>query len=174
MKLTLEFNSMEEFYDELAKIVSGLHLNAESAPKAVPFEQAVDHAALNASAKKTTEIINKAEAKTEETVAVITKQGVTVVDGEKAEEIAEKVLPKEKRDVLAKDPEPVPEVDESYRLEVRRALSKLNAIAKQNGGGKPAQELVKKLGFDKLSDVTLEKLPELMKMAKEALDGGTQ
>lgn len=148
MKMTLEFGSLEEFYDELAKIVSGLHLNAESAPKAVPFEQAVDHAALNASAKKTTEIINKAEAK------------------EEAEE---------------PDPEPAPadtanapEVDESYRLEVRRALSKLNAIAKQNGGGKPAQELVKKLGFDKLSDVTLEKLPELMKMAKEALDGSTQ
>ena len=156
MKLTLEFNSMEEFYDELAKIVSGLHLNAESAPKAVPFEQAVDHAALNASAKKTTEIINKAEAK------------------EEAEEVAEKVLPKEKRDVLVKDPAPAPEVDESYRLEVRRALSKLNAIAKQNGGGKPAQELVKKLGFDKLSDVTLEKLPELMQMAKEALDGSAQ
>ena len=153
MKMTLEFGSLEEFYDELAKIVSGLHLNAESAPKAVPFEKAVDHAALNASAKKTTEIINKAEKKAEE----------------KAEE---------------PDPEPVsadvantantPEVDESYRLEVRRALSKLNAIAKQNGGGKPAQELVKKLGFDKLSDVTLEKLPELMKMAKEALDGSTQ
>lgn len=156
MKLTLEFNSLEEFYDELAKIVSGLHLNAESAPKAVPFEEAVDHAALNASAKKTTEIINKAEAK------------------EEAEEIAEKVLPKEKRDVLAKDPAPAPEVDESYRLDVRRALSKLNAIAKQNGGGKPAQELVKKLGFDKLSDVTLEKLPELMQMAKEALDGSAQ
>ena len=164
MKLTLEFSSLEEFYDELAKIVSGLHLNAESAPKAVPFEQAVDHAALNASAKKTTEIINKAEEKTE------------------AEEIAEKVLPKEKREVLTKDPAPAdtantantPEVDESYRLEVRRALSKLNAIAKQNGGGKPAQELVKKLGFDKLSDVTLEKLPELMKMAKEVLDGSTQ
>lgn len=150
MKMTLEFGSLEEFYDELAKIVSGLHLNAESAPKAVPFEEAVDHAALNASAKKTTEIINKAEKKAEE----------------KAEE---------------PDPEPAPadtanapEVDESYRLEVRRALSKLNAIAKQNGGGKPAQELVKKLGFDKLSDVTLEKLPELMKMAKEALDGSTQ
>ena len=156
MKMTLEFGSMEEFYDELAKIVSGLHLNAESAPKAVPFEEAVDHAALNASAKKTTEIINKAEAK------------------EEAEEVAEKVPPKEKRDVLAKDPAPAPEVDESYRLEVRRALSKLNAIAKQNGGGKPAQELVKKLGFDKLSDVTLEKLPELMKMAKEALDGNAQ
>ena len=150
MKMTLEFGSMEEFYDELAKIVSGLHLNAESAPKAVPFEEAVDHAALNASAKKTTEIINKAEAKEEP----------------------------------APDPEPAPadvantantpEVDESYRLEVRRALSKLNAIAKQNGGGKPAQELVKKLGFDKLSDVTLEKLPELMKMAKEALDGSAQ
>ena len=150
MKMILEFGSLEEFYDELAKIVSGLHLNAESAPKAVPFEEAVDHAALNASAKKTTEIINKAEKKAEE----------------KAEE---------------PDPEPAPadtanapEVDESYRLEVRRALSKLNAIAKQNGGGKPAQELVKKLGFDKLSDVTLEKLPELMKMAKEALDGSAQ
>ena len=156
MKMTLEFSSLEEFYDELAKIVSGLHLNAESATKAVPFEEAVDHAALNASAKKTTEIINKAEEKTE------------------AEEIAEKVLPNEKREVLAKDPAPAPEVDEKYRLEVRRVLSKLNAIAKQNGGGKPAQELVKKLGFDKLSDVTPEKLPELMQMAKEALDGSAQ
>lgn len=157
MKMTLEFDSLEEFYDQLAKIVEGLgkHISTP-APKAVPFEEAVDHAALNASAKKTTEIINKAEEKTE------------------AEEIAEKVLPKEKREVLAKDPAPAPEVDEKYRLEVRRALSKLNAIAKQNGGGKPAQELVKKLGFDKLSDVTLEKLPELMKMAKEALDGSAQ
>lgn len=157
MKMTLEFDSLEEFYDQLAKIVEGLgkHITAP-APKAVPFEEAVDHAALNASAKKTTEIINKAEEKTE------------------AEEIAEKVLPKEKREVLANDPAPAPEVDEKYRLEVRRALSKLNAIAKQNGGGKPAQELVKKLGFNKLSDVTLEKLPELMKMAKEALDEDPQ
>lgn len=145
MKITLNFDSLDDLYDSLNKFLGWSHEMEAEDPKhkkqkAVPFTEAVDHAALNASAMKTTEIINKAEKKIEE---------------------EEKAVP-------------APEVTEDFRVEVRRVLAELNANAKRNGGGKPAQELIKGMGFQKLTDVPLDKLPELMTKAKEALDGAAQ
>ena len=80
------------------------------------------------------------------------------------------------------DPEPAqapeasaPAVDESYRLEVRKVLSKLNALARQAGSAeKPAQKIISAMGYERLTEVPLERLTELMNKAKEALDGAAQ
>lgn len=62
---------------------------------------------------------------------------------------------------------PEPETpDEDYRLKVRAKLAKLN---KQAGNNK-AKELIQGFGVERLTDVSLEDLPELMKRAEEALN----
>lgn len=145
MKITVTFDCIEELLQTLnvkpdEVMAAVMHcgkgkvdvIPEQPAPKAVPFKEAVDHAALNASAKKTTEIINKAEAK----------------DAPAAEK-----------------------VDESFRVKVRQALAELNAQARRAGSdNKPAQDLIHGLGYDKLTDVPLDRLPELMGKAQEALD----
>ena len=57
-------------------------------------------------------------------------------------------------------------VTEDFRVEVRKALAKLN---KQTGKN-TAKKLISSLGFARLTDVPLEKLPELMEKVKEAAD----
>lgn len=59
-----------------------------------------------------------------------------------------------------------PAVTEDLRVDARKALAKLN---KQTGKN-TAKELIKEIGYTKLSDVPLEKLPELMEKVKEAAD----
>lgn len=57
-------------------------------------------------------------------------------------------------------------VDESYRVEVRKALAALN----KKVPGNPAKELIQKTcGVDKLSDAPLDTLRGLMEAAMEAL-----
>lgn len=142
MTITLTFNSLDEFFDQIEayakrRIVVRPKTKPEAAPiadviKAIEEDKAVDHAALNESAKATTEIINKAEAK-EETPA----------------------------------PEPEPEITEDYRKEVRRVLYQL----KQKSGDKEiSMNLIKEFGVNGLSDVALKDLPALMAKAQEALN----
>jgi hypothetical protein len=142
MTITLTFNSLDEFFDQIEayakrRIVVRPKAKPEEAPiadviKAIEEEKAVDHAALNESAKATTEIINRAEAK-EETPA----------------------------------PEPEPEITEDYRKEVRRVLYQL----KQKSGDKEiSMNLIKEFGVNGLSDVALKDLPALMAKAQEALN----
>ena len=59
------------------------------------------------------------------------------------------------------------ELTEDYRVEVRKALAKLN---KQTGEN-TAKVLIGQVGYKKLSDVPLEKLPELMAKVEEAANG---
>lgn len=141
MQITLVFDSLEEFQDQISKYAAKLNGGKAKAPKpeAAPVEDVakviesweqekskpVDHAALNESAKKTTEIINQAEAKEE------------------------------------------PAVTEEYRLEVRQVLYKLN---KETGNKTAATDLIKTFGVKKLTDVPLSDLPALMKKAQEALN----
>lgn len=57
-------------------------------------------------------------------------------------------------------------VDESYRVEVRKALAALN----KKVPGNPARDLIQKhCGVDKLSDAPLDTLQGLMEAAMEAL-----
>ena len=67
----------------------------------------------------------------------------------------------------AEEKKPAPAaVDESYRVEVRKALAALN----KKVPGNPAKELIQKhCGVDKLSDAPLDTLQELMEAAMEAL-----
>lgn len=59
-----------------------------------------------------------------------------------------------------------PEVDEDFRVEVRKALAKLNKKVGKN----MASELIKEFGVEKLTEVALADLPALMDKAKEALN----
>ena len=63
-------------------------------------------------------------------------------------------------------PAPVPQVDESYRVEVRRVLAKLNKKTETN----TATKLIRGFGVEKLTEVALKDLPELMRQAEEALN----
>lgn len=56
-----------------------------------------------------------------------------------------------------------PALTEDYRIEVRRVLADLNKIYK----GNPAKKLIPQVtGFNRLTEVPLEKLPELMEAAR--------
>jgi hypothetical protein len=59
-----------------------------------------------------------------------------------------------------------PEINEDYRVEVRKALAALN----KKKDGNPAKALIAETGYKRLTDVPLDLLPELMEKAKEALD----
>lgn len=68
MQITLVFNSLDELFDQIEayakrRITVSPKAREVAAQMQKADDQAVDHAALNESAKKTTEIINKAEAK---------------------------------------------------------------------------------------------------------------
>lgn len=67
----------------------------------------------------------------------------------------------------AEEKKPAPAtVDESYRVEVRKALAALN----KKVPGNPARDLIQKhCGVDKLSDAPLDTLQGLMEAAMEAL-----
>ncbi len=142
MTITLTFNSLDEFFDQIEayakrRIVVRPKAKPEEAPiadvvRVLEEQKKADLAALNESAKATTEIINRAEAK-EETPA----------------------------------PEPEPEITEDYRKEVRRVLYQL----KQKSGDKEiSMNLIKEFGVSGLSDVALKDLPALMAKAQEALN----
>jgi hypothetical protein len=84
-----------------------------------------------------------------------------------AEQTAKKATAKEAVEKKAKPaPAPEPEVDESYRVEVRKVLAALNKKTGEN----TASKLIKEFGVDKLTDVKLADLPALMAKAKEVRD----
>lgn len=62
--------------------------------------------------------------------------------------------------------EDTPEITEDFRVEVRKALAKLNKKVGKN----MASELIKGFGVEKLTEVALADLPALMDKAKEALN----
>lgn len=66
----------------------------------------------------------------------------------------------------APEPNPAQEIDESYRVEVRKQLAKLNKKTGEN----TASKLIKGFGVDKLTEVALKDLPKLMRQAEEALN----
>lgn len=66
----------------------------------------------------------------------------------------------------APEKEDAPEISEDFRVEVRKALAKLNKKVGKN----MASELIKGFGVEKLTEVALSDLPALMDKAKEALN----
>ncbi len=137
--LTLTFDNA----DELDQYLIGRGKKKAKADL-VPLEdvaEAIKAEELNKSAQKTSDIINKAEAKIE------------------AEAKADKPKPAPKQ-------ADKPEVDESYRVEVRKVLAALNKKTGEN----TASKLIKELGKEKLTEVALSDLPGLMAKAQEQLD----
>ena len=83
-----------------------------------------------------------------------------------------KVETKKKAEPAPAEPAPepaedAPQVDESYRLELRKVLSDLN---KKVGGNKARELILAYNDTGKLTDVALADLPLLMAKAQEALD----
>lgn len=69
----------------------------------------------------------------------------------------------------AEDPpfeEQAPAITEDFRVEVRKAMGDLN----KKTGKNTAKKLIAEIGYTRLTDVPLEKLPELMDKVKEAAD----
>lgn len=69
--------------------------------------------------------------------------------------------PKEEKPAAA----PTAALTEDYRVEVRKTLSQLN----KQTGRRAATGLIKAAGYDRLTEVPLEKLPGIMQAALEAL-----
>lgn len=111
----------------------------------------------------------------------ITKDGITFSDGsisrtspvlnpsmiDKAVEVAAEEVKAEQE---APDPEPEeakaePELDENFRLKVRKALASLNKMKT----GNPAKKLIEATGYKRLTEVPLELLPDLLEKAEEAM-----
>ena len=90
-----------------------------------------------------------------------------VVEAIKEQEKAEKPAPAPKPEAEAPAADEKPAVDESYRLEVRRTLSKLNKMEGHKG---EAIALIKTFGVSRLDDVALNDLPALMQKAEEAIN----
>ena len=136
MKITLQFDGLEDLYSTLNEFLGMDRDLRNASQKAVPFKDAVDHA------EQTAKDLNESAKKTT------------------AKEAAEKKA----KPAPATDPEP--EVDESYRVEVRKVLAALNKKTGEN----TASKLIKEFGVDKLTDVKLADLPALMAKAKEVRD----
>lgn len=62
--------------------------------------------------------------------------------------------------------ETAPAITEDFRVEVRKAMGDLN----KKTGKNTAKKLIAEIGYTRLTDVPLEKLPELMDKVKEAAD----
>lgn len=77
-----------------------------------------------------------------------------------------KMAQEEAEDVKTEEPASAPEIDESVRVEVRKMLATLNKMQT----GNPAKKLIAATGYNRLTDVPLELLPDLKKAAEEALN----
>lgn len=140
MKITVQFESLEEFQ----KFIGAAGEVAEEKKEKKPLTSKE----LNASAQKTADIINAAEAKEE---------------AEKAEKKKKKAEP------VPFDEDTKEEEDKTdyaaLRVECRKVLAELNKATGKN----TASELIKKRGAEKLTGVKDKDLEGLMAEAREAL-----
>lgn len=143
MKIVLTFDSFDEFQDQVAGYAARL-AEMKAKKTLVPLE------AVAESCKKLNE---KLQAEQEP----VTVAPENVPDPEPAQAPAEAPAADDK-----------PDIDEkSYRLEVRRVLSKLNKMEGHKG---EAVELIKTFGVSRMDDVALADLPALKKKAEEIIN----
>lgn len=137
MRIVLTFESFDEYMDHLTRFVQK-YITVKTKEK-----------------KPASELVPL-----EDVVKVLESEAKkTVIAEEKVEKVEEKVETPKTDDA--------PAVDESFRLEVRKTLAKLNKIPGRKGA---AVELIKQFGVSRLDEVALADLPALMQKAKEALD----
>lgn len=159
MKITLEFNSIEELMAS-AKQLEKLALEHEVGVTAMAEDKKKTLTAkeLNESAKKTAEIINAAEAKMDAEKAEKKAKAKKEVPFDEDEEPEGEIKPIKKKEE--------PKVDyDALRVECRKVLAALNKATGKNSAG----EIVKSHGAQKLSEVEDMFLPALLEEAKEAL-----
>ena len=141
MRITVEFNSMEEFLQHVA--VDG-SLRTE-----------VTHFIRGAQNRpewpKETKKAEEVPAEAEETPTTPAEAAPVAIPWEKPEDAVEAKVPK---------------ITEDFRYEVRKTLAALNKVQ----AGNPAKALIAEIGYKRLTDVPLELLPGLMEKAKEAMN----
>lgn len=140
MKITVQFESLEEFQ----KFIGAAGEVAEEKKEKKPLTSKE----LNASAQKTADIINAAEAK------------------EEAEKKAKAEKPKKEEVPFDENKKEEDKTDyAALRVECRKVLAELNKATGKN----TASELIKKRGAEKLTGVRDTDLEGLMAEAREAL-----
>lgn len=140
MKITVEFNSMEEFLQHVA--VDG-SLRTE-VTHFIPGAQ-------NRPEWPKAETVEEVPAEAAGTPITPAKDAPVAIPWEEPQNTVE-----------AK----APEVTEDFRIEVRKTLAALNKVQT----GNPAKKLIAEIGYKRLTDVPLELLPGLMEKAKEAMN----
>lgn len=148
MKITVEFDSLEEFQkhitfgNEIKITDEGIFVR----PSHVPPGQSME---------ERTNVVMTPDIKADE-IATGTEKPAEKAQEEPAEEKTEDSAPFEEK----------PKIDESYRLEVRKKLAALNKLQT----GNPAKALIMETGYKRLTDVPLDLLPRLMEKAEEAMN----
>lgn len=141
MKITIEFNSMEEFLQHVA--VDG-SLRTE-------VTHFIPGAQNRPEWPKETKKAEEVPAEAEKTPTTPAEAAPVAIPWEKPEDAVEAKAPK---------------VTEDFRVEVRKTLAALNKVQ----AGNPAKALIAEIGYKRLTDVPLEALPGLMEKAKEAMN----
>lgn len=100
--------------------------------------------------------------KDESPVKVWSEEAETT-DSVPAEAKVEEEGPAPAEEAPAPAKEEKPRLDESLRVEARKALADLN----KRTGKNTAKEILKGLGFNSLKEVPLERIPEVMTIARE-------
>ena len=157
MKITIEFNSLEEFDSFRGTQTTGeigylKPLPCVNVPTNEPEPAMVDAYSLEPEPVKV-------EANSSEP-APVEKEEPALIDEE----------PTFIQDIPEDEPAPEAEVDyELLRLETRKVLAELNRTV----SGKPAQNLIKAMGYKGLTEVPGERLQELKVTAQKMLEGVT-
>ena len=152
MQITFTFDSLEEMQKAVTDMARQFGNPLAGGYFEVKFPKEEKAADPNATTQRTADIINRAEKKAAK---------ADYPDPDPAEPEADPAP------APAEEKKPAPAaVDESYRVEVRKALAALN----KKVPGNPARDLIQKhCGVDKLSDAPLDTLQGLMEAAMEAL-----
>ena len=159
MNITITFNDLNDITDgveQLGRLVRGYAdlLGASTTAESLQYLTEAHPAEENSAPQAETP---DAPAETSRTVPQKEKAEPKPVAEKAAERPAE--APQEV-------PAAAPAIDESYRTEVRKVLTRLN----KKVSGNPAAQLIQEVsGKRRLTDVPPELLPDLMKKAQEAL-----
>jgi hypothetical protein len=144
MKITVEFESLEEFQKNMI-------LNLPSYVEFTKDGFIINHGGQNRPEWPKAEKVEEVPAEVAGTPITPAEAAPVAIPWEKPEDAVE-----------AK----TPAVTEDFRIEVRKTLAALNKVQT----GNPAKALIAEIGYKRLTDVPLELLPGLMEKAKEAMN----
>lgn len=155
MKITVEFNSLQELNDFCNGVAIAPALVSKAGQSAAEGAAGVAEPSQKAA---------KAEKPTKSTPKAEKPQDKAQEEPQRAPQEEPQGAPAEP--AKTEEPAQVPKVDENYRVQVRKTLAALN----KKTGKNTASELIQGFGVEKLTGVAFEDLPALMAKAEEALN----